>query len=110
LIKFLLRSISVLSMLGGGFLLWQSDIFPEQLPTGLGKWMSVFSGLFHDPIAAPVLFILILFIVIGSWITNELAVGAFYSMTATILAVLCLLGFLSAYYPPAHHYFQTLAK
>jgi hypothetical protein len=109
-VKFLLSCISTLSAVAGGILLWRTDFFPEKLPHGLGAWIAAFFGLFHDPFAALFLYGLTLVVLLGSWFITEIVLSLVYSVVAAALSFLCLLGFISAYYPPLYQYIQALAR
>lgn len=110
MLKFLLSSVSTVSVLASGLLLWRSDFFPEKLPGGLGTWVAGFFGLFHDPFTGMVLYGLTLLVVMGSWFISEILLSFVYSVAAAALSFLCLLGFLSVHYPPLYQYIQALAK
>lgn len=108
--RLILSSISTLSLLASGLLLWQSDFFPEKLPNSLALWALAFFSLFQDPFVAMTLYAFTLFVVMGSWFITDLLLGFLYACLAGVLAFLCLVGFLSVHYPPIQHYFQTLAQ
>jgi hypothetical protein len=108
--RLILSSISTLSMLASGLLLWQSDFFPEKLPDSLAYWALAFFSLFQDPFVAMTLFIFTGFVVMGSWFITDLLLGFLYSILAGGLAFLCLVGFVSVHYPPIQHYFQALVR
>jgi hypothetical protein len=109
MIRFVVSSVSSLSLLACALLLWQSDFFPEQLPGSWGKWALAFFGLFHDPFVAMTLYGLTLLVVLGSWFITEIVLSLAYSIVAGGLSFLCLLGFLSVHYPPLLQYFQAMA-
>jgi hypothetical protein len=110
MLRFLISSVSTLSLLISGFLLWRSDFFPEKLPGGLGNWIAAVFSLFHDPFMAMFLYGLTLVVVLGSWFITEIVLSLIYSIVAAGLSFLCLLGFLSVHYPPLYQYLQGLAK
>lgn len=108
--RLILSSISTLSMLASGLLLWQSDFFPEKLPDSLAYWALAFFSLFQDPFVAMTLYIFTGFVVMGSWFITDLLLGFLYSILAGGLAFLCLVGFVSVHYPPIQQYFQALVR
>ena len=110
MIRFVISSVSTLSLLACALLLWQSDFFPEKLPTNLGAWVLAFFGLFHEPFTAMTLYGLTLVIVVASWCITEILLSLIYSIAAGILAFLCLLGFLSVHYPPIQNYLHSLSR
>jgi hypothetical protein len=110
MIKFVLSSVSTLSLLASALLLWQSDFFPEQLPRTVSTWVLAFFSLFHEPFTAMCLYGLTVLVVMGSWFITEILLSFIYSIAAAGLAFLCLLGFLSVHYAPLQHYLQALAK
>ena len=110
MLRFLISCVSTLSLLASGFLLWQSDFFPEKLPHGLGTWIAAFFSLFHDPMMAMFLYGMTLVVVLGSWFITEIVLSLLYSLVAAALSFLVLMGFLSVHYPPLYQYLQALAR
>ncbi|MEO7425526.1 MAG: hypothetical protein ABI036_10090 [Fibrobacteria bacterium] len=110
MLRFLISCVSTLSLLASGFLLWQSDFFPEKLPHGLGTWMATYFSLFHDPMMAMFLYGMTLVVVLGSWFITEIVLSLLYSLAAAALSFLVLMGFLSVHYPPLYQYLQALTK
>lgn len=110
MLRFLLSSLSSLSLLASGFMLWRSDFFPEKLPHGIGTLLAAFFSLFHEPFAAMTLYGLTLIVVLGSWFITEIVLSLAYALIATGLAFLCFIGFLSVHSPAIYQYIQALAK
>jgi hypothetical protein len=109
MLRLLINSLTTLSLLASGLLLWQSDFFPEKMPHGVGGWIAALFGLFHEPYTAMFLYGLTLLVVIGSWFITEILLSLVYSLVAAGLSWICLLGFLSVHYPPIYRYIQALA-
>jgi hypothetical protein len=109
MIKFVLSSVSTLSLLASALLLWQSDFFPEQLPRSVATWVLAFFSLFHEPFTALTIYGLTLMVVMGSWFITELLLSFIYSIAAAALSFLCLVGYLSVHYQPLQHWLQGLA-
>lgn len=110
MIRFFLSCISTLSLLVSGFLLWRTHLIPDKLPHGLGTLIAAFFGLFQDPFTGMVLYSLTLIVVLGSWFITEILLSLVYSILATILAFLCLLGLLSVQFPPLYQHIQAWVK
>ncbi|HLP43412.1 MAG TPA: hypothetical protein VK465_18055 [Fibrobacteria bacterium] len=108
--RLILSSVSTLSLLASGLLLWQSDFFPEKLPNSLALWALAFFSLFQDPFMALTLLAFTCIVVMGSWFITDLLLGFLYSVLAGGLAALCLVGFLSVHFPPIQGYFQALIR
>ncbi len=110
MIRFLASSVSSLSLLASGILIWQSGHFPERLPKDFSALVSAFFSLFQDPFAAGVIFVLVSVLVMAGWCITELLLGALYAIAAGALAFACLLGFLSTNYPNIQFYVQEFVK
>ena len=110
MIRFFLSCMSTLSLLVSGFFLWRTHTIPDKLPHSIATWIAAFFGLFQDPFTGMVLFSLTLLVVLGSWFITEILLSLVYSIIASVLAFLCLLGLLSVHFPPLYQHIQAWIK
>jgi hypothetical protein len=95
--------ITTVSLAVNGLLYWQSDSFPKDLPVSGEGWIQAYLYLFHDPFSSGCFLLLTATLAVATMCITELLLGLVFAIVATIATLFCLVGQLSAHYPPLGH-------